>query len=135
MPPKSQSECPKPRQGAGGTSVDGVLPLGCPHDSPGAYPGLSFPICNMGKRNAASLMRCWVHRFLMIGLTLKFKCQAEGQGLKCVGSGNPRRCPEQGSGLAGLWFSQLLLKSTQQNRAQPGFKPRPRSSTGDSASR
>lgn len=85
MPPISQSECP--RQGAGDTSVGGVLLLGCPHDFLGDPLSLSFPICNLGKRNAASLMRCWVHRFLMVGLTLKFKCRAEEQGLNLCAMG------------------------------------------------
>lgn len=81
-------------------------------------------------------MSCWVHRFLMIGLTLEFKCRAEGRGLDLWAVGGTEGAGsravywlglsfvEDGQGAAPR-FSQLLLMATQKDWAPPGFKPRP----------
>ena len=111
MPPISQH--PRPRQEAGGTSVGGALPLGCSSVSLSASLSLSIPICNVGKRYAASLMSCWVHRFLMIGLTLEFKSRAEGRGLNLWAVGGT-----EGAGSRAVYWLGLSFVEVGQGAGQ-----------------
>lgn len=70
----------------------------------------------MGRRNAASFIRCSEHRFLMISFTLEFKYRAEGWGL------------DLWEPLKDLW---RMDTGHTVGQAQPRLKPRPRSSIWD----